>query len=445
MAEAPIADEGGAAKIRSAGDLVALIERQVLDGRLAPGQRLDPVRTTAQALGLAPNTVAAAYRTLGERGVLVGRGRRGTFVADGPMWSPVPDETLPDGLIDLTSGNPDPGLLPSLGPALAALDPTHRLYGAPAVDAALAELLVADLAADGVDATELAVVGGALDGLERVLGARLRPGDRVVVEDPGYPAVAHLVGAMGLRAVPVAVDGFGVDPASLALVLADGVEAIVVTPRAQNPTGAALDADRAAELRAVLGPHPEVVVIEDDHAGPIAGQPFHHLGFDRPAWATIRSMAKTFGPDLRLAALTGDAVTVGRVAGRQAVGAGWVSHLLQGVVTHLLSSAEVGRDLLAAAEGYRRRRHAVAEVLAAADHEAPARSGLNVWVPVPDEAQVVTAMERRGFAVRAGSRYRQVSPPGIRLSIGLVDEATAVAAAEELVDVLRRRPAGRDG
>lgn len=438
-------EEGSPAEVRTAGELVAEVERQVLDGRLAPGQRLQPVRVAAEALGLAPNTVAAAYRTLGERGVLIGRGRRGTFVAEGPMWSRAPDERLPAGLADLASGNPDPGLLPPLGPALAALEPTHRLYGEPAVDSGLAELLVADLAGDGVDASELAVVGGALDGLERVLAARLRPGDRVAIEDPGYPAVAHLLGAMGLGVVPVGIDRFGVQPDSLERALAGGVDALVVTPRAQNPTGAAFDAERAAVVAAVLDRHPDLLIVEDDHAGPIAGQPFHHLGSDRAAWATIRSMAKTFGPDLRVAALAGDRITVGRLAARQAVGAGWVSHLLQGVVANLLSSPDVGRGLITAADGYRRRRAGVVEVLRAAGHDVHGRSGLNIWVPVVDEAQVVTAMERRGYAVRAGSRYRQAAPPGIRLSIGLVDATTANSAADAVAEILDARSSGRGG
>jgi DNA-binding transcriptional regulator YhcF (GntR family) len=58
----------------------AKIER----GTLAPGDRLPPVRAAAVDLGLAPNTVARAYRELERAGWLVGRGRAGTFVSDTP-------------------------------------------------------------------------------------------------------------------------------------------------------------------------------------------------------------------------------------------------------------------------------------------------------------------------------------------------------------------------
>jgi len=55
---------------------------RIASGRLAPQERLPPVRELAERLGLAPNTVAKAYRELESTGLLVGRGRLGTFVAD---------------------------------------------------------------------------------------------------------------------------------------------------------------------------------------------------------------------------------------------------------------------------------------------------------------------------------------------------------------------------
>ena len=58
------------------------IAGRIGSGRLAPGDRLPPVRELAAELGLAPNTVAKAYRGLEAAGFLIGRGRHGTFVAD---------------------------------------------------------------------------------------------------------------------------------------------------------------------------------------------------------------------------------------------------------------------------------------------------------------------------------------------------------------------------
>ncbi|MDH3680001.1 MAG: aminotransferase class I/II-fold pyridoxal phosphate-dependent enzyme [Acidimicrobiia bacterium] len=441
-------DHGRALRARDkpggAGQLAALIEARIAAGELRPGDRLDPVRAVAATLGLAPNTVAAAYRTLGERGFVIGEGRRGTFVATRPPIALPADEQVPPELVDLASGVPDPDLLPALAPALAAISSRHATYGEPAVDAVLGDLLRADLERDGVDAGNLCVVGGALDGIERTLAAHLRPGDRVGVEDPGYPSVTELVGAMSFRAVPVAVDAFGPRPEAVDAAVGRGVAALIVTPRAQNPTGAALDEGRAAELRSLLAEAPHVVVIEDDHAGRVAGRPYRSLvaDADRP-WATVRSVAKSLGPDLRLAALVGDSRTVQRVAGRQTLGAGWVSHLLQRIVAHLLADPELDSVLERASTVYAHRRAAAVDVLRAGGHDVVGRSGLNLWLPVDDEGSVVAGMQRLGFAVRSGARFRSAAAPGVRLSIAAADVGTVEQAAAAILAVIGSQQGSR--
>ncbi len=423
--------------MRTAAELVADVESRIADGRLAPGDRLEPVRALAAELGVAATTVAAAYRTLGQRGLAVSDGRRGTFIAARPPLGAATEAPVPAGVVDLAAGNPDPALLPDLGRALAAIRPDRVLYGQPAVDDELLDLLRADLGGDGIDTANLCVVGGALDGIERTLASHCRPGDRVGVEDPGYSSVAELVTAMSFRPEPVAVDQCGPRPESLAAAVERGVAAVVVTPRAGNPTGAALDGERARELRAVLGAAPGLLVIEDDHAGRIAGVPYSSIVPDgAQRWAMVRSVAKSLGPDLRLAALAGDGTTVARVAGRQALGLGWVSHILQALVAELLATPGLDQLLASAAGSYATRRAVVVDALADAGIDAHGRSGLNVWVPVDDEAAVVAGMLRAGFAIRAGARFRIASGPGVRLSIGGADEATLRSAAEALAAVL---------
>jgi DNA-binding transcriptional regulator YhcF (GntR family) len=58
------------------------IRRRIERGSLLPGDTVPTVRACAEHLDLAPNTVARAYRELEAEGWLVGRGRKGTFVAD---------------------------------------------------------------------------------------------------------------------------------------------------------------------------------------------------------------------------------------------------------------------------------------------------------------------------------------------------------------------------
>jgi DNA-binding transcriptional MocR family regulator len=402
-------------------ELTESLERMVLDGRLGPGDRLPPVRTMSDLVGLAPNTVAVAYRRLGDRGTIEGRGRAGTFVREGPHVPRV-EPAVPSGLVDLASGNPDPDLLPDLS-SIEVGGPTV-LYGDPPVDPALEPPARRCLEAAGVPTGSLAVMAGALDGVERALQAHLRVGDAVAIEAPGWPPFADLIRVMGLRPVTVEVDDRGMLPGRLAAVL-DDVSAVVCTPRMQNPTGAAVDAGRAAALAAVLARRPEVLVVEDDHGGLICEEPLIPLGPSRRRWAVVQSVSKSLGPDLRTAFLTGDDVTVERIVSRQSAGPGWVSHILQRLTARVLDDPRTDGLLARASAAYALRRTALLSELAARGVRATGRTGLNVWVWVPDEETVVAALAAEGFAARAGRRWRAGTPPAVRISIGRLDPAAA--------------------
>ncbi|MEV7679705.1 aminotransferase class I/II-fold pyridoxal phosphate-dependent enzyme [Streptomyces sp. NPDC088341] len=424
---------------RGAAEISASVERAVGAGELTPGQLLPPLRELAARLGVNPNTVAAAYRTLRERGVIETAGRRGSRVRPRPASTARGSIRVdaPPGVRDVSEGNPDPALLPPLHDALAAAARHDArepgLYGQPPMDAEFARLARADLDADGVPAGPVAVTSGSLDAIERVLAARLRPGDAVAVEDPGWGSLLDLVPALGLRPVPVGLDDDGPLPADLDRALRAGVRAVVITDRAQNPTGAVVGAARAEELRALLATRPEVLLIEDDHGHRIVDVPLHPLAGATESWVLVRSTAKAYGPDLRLAVLTGDAETVDRVLGRQRLGPGWVSRLLQRAVVHLWTSGAV--DARVVARSYGLRRDALVTALAERGVEAHGRSGMNVWVPVADETGAVARLLHTGWAVAPGARFRMAAPPGVRLTVSsLTDEdigpvADALAAA----------------
>ncbi len=413
----------GDTSVRIAGSA----ERGIREGRLRPGDRLPPIRDLAGDLGVSSGTVASAYRRLRERGLAVGAGRAGTRVAERPSLPLRLTTVLPKGTRDLSDGNPDPGLLPRL-PAIR-LDVV--LYGTEPKVPELVQVVRAQFEADRIPAGALAVVGGALDGIERVLGAHLRSGDRVGVEDPCFTRVLDLLAAFGLEREPIAIDERGPKPPALAAALERGIDALIVTPRAQNPTGAALDSVRARELRHVLGGRPELLVVEDDHAGPIAGAPVASLCHRRRRWAVIRSYAKALGPDLRLAVLTGDEETVARVEGRQLLGTGWVSHLLQRIVAGALADPAVGRLLAGAERAYAERRAALLAALGDRGIPATGASGLNVWVRVAEESATVQALLAEGWAVAPGERFRLKAPPAVRVTISRLgrDEAAALADA----------------
>ena len=406
------------------------------NGDLEPGRLLPPMRELAQRLGVNPNTVAAAYRTLRERGVIETDGRRGSRVRATPATTgrEYIRVEVPEGVRDVAAGNPDPALLPPLGAAFAAAagrnDRQPVLYGETAVEPELERIARADLDADGVPDGPLAVTSGSLDAIERVLAAHLKPGDAVAVEDPGWGSLLDLVPALGLRTLPVEVDDDGPLPDGVRAALAAGARALIVTDRAQNPTGAAVSATRARALRSVLRQHPETLLIEDDHGHRIVDLPLHPLAGATRHWAMVRSVAKAYGPDLRLAVLTGDPVTVDRVRGRQRLGPGWVSRITQRAVVRLWTDGAV--DPRAVAAAYGRRRDALIDALADRGITAHGRSGMNVWIPVPDETGAVARLLHAGWAVAPGARFRIGAPPGIRVTVSALTEADTDALAEAI-------------
>jgi DNA-binding transcriptional MocR family regulator len=389
---------------------------------------------------VSPATVAAAYRALKQRGFVVANRGRGTSVAALPPVRVRTAAELPAGVRDLASGNPDPRLLPSLAHALAHVDPAHKLYGVAAKLPELAAHAEAEFASEGVQG-DIAVTGGALDAIERALETELRLGDRVVVEDPTWPRIADLVHALGLAIEPVRVDLKGLDPNLLEAALRRGARAVIITPRGQNPTGAALDPDRGRALRDVLARFPDVLVIEDDYVARVSGAPYAPAHDAEGRWAVVRSLSKVIGPDLRLAVVAGDPLTISRIEGRQRLGPGWVSHVLQQVAWLLLRKKTTERLLARAERVYGERRAALVSALAAREVEAAGDSGLGVWVPLADEAAAVRELLVRGWAVSPGERYRFHGPPGIRITTADLEPDEAERLADDIT-ALGRMPAG---
>jgi DNA-binding transcriptional MocR family regulator len=431
----------------NAAELVESVETAVVEGALVPGQPLPSVRRLAVEVGLSPVTVTAALAELRRRGVVVSEARRGSWIGERPpIGSARTLPPVPPGARDLSQGNPDPELLPDLKRALAGTNLPTRLYGEPATLPELESLVRSQLTADGVPATQACVVSGALDGIERVLEAHLRPGDLVAVENPGYAALFDLLRARGLGLLPVAIDERGMRPTELRAALRRGAAAAILTPRGQNPTGAALDARRAKQLREVFVSSPEALVIEDDHLGAVAGSELHTTVTGRARWAATRSVAKALGPDLRLAALAGDPQTLARVQGRQQCGPGWVSHILQRLVLGLWQDPHVHSLVERAAATYGERRERLVGALAQRGISAAGSSGLNVWVPVEDETGVVGAMAARGWMLAPGAPFRLAgSPPAIRVTIATLAEAECERLASDLADVCAPARAARSG
>jgi DNA-binding transcriptional MocR family regulator len=157
-------------------------------------------------------------------------------------------------------------------------------------------------------------------------------------------------------------------------------------------------------------------VIEDDYVARVAGTAYVPLHGPEGRFAVVRSLSKVLGPDLRIALVAGDPLTISRIEGRQRLGPGWVSHILQQVAARLLADPATPPLLARAEQAYTERRSALVRALAARGIAASGGSGLGIWVPLADEAAAVRELLAAGWAVSPGERYRFRSAPGIRIT-----------------------------
>ncbi len=419
----------------SARGLAEAVGRAVGDGALPPGSRLPPVRRVAAELHMSPTTVSAAWQLLRRSGTIQTDGRRGTVVAtsraDGPGRYRAALRGRSGFALDLSTGVPDPQLLPAL-PALAGPSPAPTSY--------LDEPVLPELAALLRDRwpylpDRLAIFDGAMDAVDHVACSLLRIGDRAVVENPCFPPLLDLLEFLGVQPIAAATDAEGMLPDSLAAALDHRPAAVFLQPRAHNPTGASWSAPRAAALAAALAASPQVYAVEDDSAGDVSSAPLHSLGAHLPRQTIhVRSFAKSHGPDLRLAAVAGPAAALDPVLERRLLGQGWTSRLLQHVLLTLLTDPASVAAVRAARDEYARRRHLIVSALRRQGLPQPAGDGLNLWLPVRDEPAALISLASNGIAAAAGTAFT-VTPtdPHLRVTVGLITtghEAIAAHLAE---------------
>ncbi|MGK5681987.1 aminotransferase class I/II-fold pyridoxal phosphate-dependent enzyme [Actinoplanes sp. URMC 104] len=441
----------GAVDDRSARGIAAAVSRLVTAGQLPAGTRLPTVRDVARELGVSPTTVSEAWRSLGRAGAIRTRGRSGTFVAapvlprQGWRYSQLGGQVTAV-TRDLSTGVPDHELLPDLTDALKRIG-DGRLTSS-YLDAPVLPPLEAVLRERWPYPPErLTVVDGALDAIDRVIAEVVRFGDHVVVENPAFPPLLDLLQTVGATVVGVPMDASGMRPGPLRDVLAGcPAAAVFLQPRAHNPTGVSMPASRAAELAAVLESFPDVLVVEDDHAGDIASAPPVSLGSLLPARTVhVASFSKSHGPDLRLAAVGGPARVIGPVADRRMLGPGWSSRLLQGVLLDLLTDPGAVAQVAAAREAYATRRAALLGALRERGVTATAADGINLWMAVDDQQIAMVALAAHGIAVSPGAPFCVTPLDGdhVRVTAGLVaGDVGALADALAAAALLDSRGSG---
>lgn len=318
------------------GTLVHALHQQlraaILDARLAPGAPLPATRQVAAALGVARNTVIAAYDLLIAEGYASARSGAKARVADigarrgakpprpapqrddpafnpvwrSPSWPAAHRGTLP--AHSFRMGVPEHRHFPHAiwrrlsAQSLRAWSRAEFGYapseGIPALREAIAQH-VAFARAVACTRDDVIVTSGAQQAFDLIARLLVTPGRTVVaVEEPGYPPLRAAFAAAGARLVGIAVDDEGLCVEDLPR----DVRVINITPSHQSPTGVVLSSRRRQALLAFAHAH-GAVIVEDDYDGEFrfGGRPLDALQtLDRDARVLyVGTFSKSLFPALR--------------------------------------------------------------------------------------------------------------------------------------------------
>ncbi len=457
---------------RTASSLFEQLRTAIASGRLRAGDRVPPSRELAAQLGVARSTVAAVYGRLRAEGYLDGRTGDGTFVADVLPRSALPGVPAPTAVhdllrppsrtgrtpapaalrADLRTGRPDPALFPLADWRRCVVDVLHAPppgYGDPGGLPELRRTLAAWVARSrGVIATpeQVLVTAGAQQAFDVIARGLLAPGQRVAMEDPGYPPVRELLRHHGLHVVPVRVDddGLVVDE------VPRDVRAVYVTPSHQAPTGATMSAPRRRALLA-LAEEIDAVVVEDDYDTeyryvdrPL--EPLHRLD-SAGRVLYVGTFSKTLSPSLRIGFLVAPAPVAAHLTDVRWVADSQPPHLTQSALAELIARGLFERHLRRTRRAYGPRRDLLLDGLGALAAEGllarvwPAHAGLHVFVELADghdASAVSAALAARGVAIPASDDWwGGPRRPALQLGFALSGPPLLELALTELRHVLR--------
>ncbi|PIM72102.1 GntR family transcriptional regulator [Streptomyces sp. JV178] len=472
--------------------------RKELD-RYSPGGKLPSSRALVDRFRVSPVTVSRALAQLAAEGLVVTRPGAGAFRArprengaaavGDTSWQEVAlsaDSTAeptprtvdasgvlvslaspPPGVIEFNGGYLHPTLQPeqAMGAALSRAGRRPGVWARPPVEGVL-ELRewFARSIGGAITAAEVIVAAGGQSALTTALRALASPGAPVLVESPTYPGMLAIARAAGLRPVPVPVDPDGVRPALLADAFkASGARVFVCQPLFQNPTGAALSAERRGEVLRIAR-EAGAFVIEDDFvrrlvhedAGPLPPP----LVADDPDGVVVHvsSLTKATSPSFRVGALAARGPVLERLRAIQVVDTFFVPRPLQEAALELVGSPAWPRHLRAVSRELKNRRDAMTSALRLHLPELALphipSGGYHLWLRLPDgtggtdralgsggESALVAAALRAGVAVTPGRPYFSAEPPAAHLRLSFA----GVSGAGEIVEGVRRLRAAVNG
>jgi GntR family transcriptional regulator / MocR family aminotransferase len=483
------ADRAGGGPLTS--QIAGQLREALVDGRLAAGERLPSTRALADLLGVSRTVVTGAYAQLFAEGWLEGRHGSGTYVADGAQRRAVreperngdgrpaaeppagvgggdsdggPAAEPPARVGDRTAEGPEGGLPPlgaaplELRPGIAWIQGIDPAAWRRAWRSAGAELPVSPPDPKGsgdlrgallgylrrsrgirCTADQVLVTRGVAGSLGLIAAALLRPGDRVGVEEPGYPTARAVFAAHGLRPVPCPVDegGLVVDA------LPDGLRLVYTTPAHQYPLGGRLSVPRRQALvswaRAT-----GALIVEDDYDGEFRYDvaPLPALfGLDPEVVVYVGTTTKTLTPTVRVGWLIARPGLVARLAGTAAGLGEWAAGPAQRAVFTLITTGDLERHIRRMRHDYARRRAAMAAILGtvAAGRMSGDEAGMHMVLETSQPAGLVAAAALdRGVAVNTLERYfaGPVTRNGLVLGYGGAPLPDVVRGSEILAEIL---------
>jgi DNA-binding transcriptional MocR family regulator len=417
----------------------------IRDGQIAVGMQMPAVRELAERLGVSPATVSAAWAQLKKQKVLAGKGRSGVWVSgNSVMPRPIRFEKIgnygENVQASLAMASPDPTLLPDLRQAMLAgiASPQLNSYQREAISPQLQSAVTPrwPYPAEAWLATD-----GGFDAMNLIVQTLLSPGDRVVIEDPTATRLLDILDNIGAEILPLPCDEQGPIPSALATLLQKSPAMFIYQPRTHSATGHSVSQRRSAELAQVLANSTNTIIVEDDGIGDLSRWPVWSLGFHYPDRVLhVHSFSKAYGPDLRLAVLSGTAEMVKRLQAWRNFGVSWTSRILQDAVAWMLNDDDTQRCVQQAKAIYAQRRQHLLAALAKRDLVLDERDGLSVWIPVESEQYAMITLAARGIAVLPGERCSINSRQFIRVSAALlpftqldsIADAIVIASGREL-------------
>lgn len=298
--------------------LAQTLREAIHRGQLAGGTRLPPSRDAARQLGVGRNAIVEAYEHLAADGLLEARGRRGSFVAAHAARQPAREDLVhhsarkpaerpvPPPHLDWRLGQTGGQLLPLKVWRTACREAGRHLppagYGDPRGLQGLRQSIAEWLRQErGVhyEPEQIIVTQGAGAAIDLLVRFFVRPGDRCVVEAPGYPRALLAMQRAGAQVAKVAVDAQGMD---VELAFEQPPRLLHMTPSHQYPTGARLSGARRRLLaQLVMRDGAYLIENEYDHEFIFEGQNHAPLAASIPDHTLLVStFAKAISPALRI-------------------------------------------------------------------------------------------------------------------------------------------------